>query len=395
MKKLSWSLLLSLAFLVNCETSTKSPPKESKATESWSENMQKLATNLTEFFPLIYSQRNFNNPTNEKRINQYLRELLEASHTIVKGATPNFAASDPGMRFMADRLDAELKMAQENFKNGNKEYARRAAQSVVKNCVFCHSQNQLGPQFDSKFVTQNYPGLLKTERADLLIATRNYDAAIKELESALADKEYVTQNPFETERALRRYLAVTVRVKKDPTLAYELMQKTLAQGVRPEYLSDLVKSWRDSLAQWRNEMAAKKKPAKLSPVDQAKQLIQKAQVVQDYPVDNAGDVYYLRATAILHDYLLQSPDGKDAVRALLLLGTSYEVLNEIGLWDISDRYYEECIRKSPHTEISLVCYKKIEQSTYAGYSGSGGVFIPSSVRQRLAELKELSKPTTR
>jgi hypothetical protein len=366
--------------------------KESvKGDEQWSAKMQEMRGQFTQLMPYIYSEKAFLAPENEKEIAPLIQSLENTTRKISHETVKEVRSADPGFRFVANRLDTELIVAQETFESGNKEYSRRLLKNVVKNCFYCHSQTNQGPRFDNIQIEVNNTDLNRTERADLLVAMRNYKGALKELENVLTDKQYLQSNPFEQERALRKYLALSIRVNNDPAEARKLMQKLLKSDVKPIYLQDHIKAWEKSLAKWERELKSSKKK-KAGGLKEARRLVKQAQVVQEFPVDNSGDVYYLRATNLLHDYLAEEKKKTNAIEALYLLGSSYEVLANIGLWDMSDVYYEACIRQSPHTTMAERCFKRWEQNMYLGYSGSGGIFIPKTVRTRMSELKELAKP---
>lgn len=374
-------------FLASCQGSQKS----TDVGGSWSQGMQGLKKSFTALLPAIYSKKRFNNPDNRERIKKRIEELSANSHNVSDGAMKKkWPGSDPGIQVVAGRLDTEIKVAKDSFNAGNLEFARRTLKSVAKNCFFCHSQNNVGPQLHNTKMVLNTSELLKTERADLLVATRNFEEALKVLKSAMTDKSYTMSYPFEVERALRRYLALSTRVQKNPKEAIATLNTLLNKGVKPVYLRENIISWRDSLNTWAREIRRKKK--KMSPLKEARTLIKRAQTLQEYPVDNSADVYYLRATNLMHDYLLQNPKKRDLAQALFLLGTSYEVLADIGLWDVSDIYYEACIRKMPHSQQSFQCYRRWEQRVYTGYSGSGGIYIPKMIRKRMADLKALAQP---
>jgi hypothetical protein len=121
--------------------------------------------------------------------------------------------------------------------------------------------------------------------------------------------------------------------------------------------------------------------------------MERASQIKKYPSDSSGNIYYLRATSCLHDFLRQYPDSPDVAKALLLLGTCYETLQAPELWSVHELYYEACIRKSPYTQIAESCYDKYEQSVFFGYSGSSGLSLPKEAKKHLKVLKKLATPS--
>ena len=129
-----------------------------------------------------------------------------------------------------------------------------------------------------------------TEKADLYVATRQYDRALDILTEALDQPVDFYKNPYEHERALRKYLAITIRVKKDPAAAIHTIDKFLKHQDLPYYLARNAQSWRKSLQDWLDE--SKTKQPSLA---QAQRLIEKARRLQSTPNERAGDIEYLRA----------------------------------------------------------------------------------------------------
>jgi hypothetical protein len=105
-------------------------------------------------------------------------------------------------------------------------------------------------------------------------------------------------------------------------------------------------------------------------------------------MDRAGDVLYLRASSVLHDQLSHFPQGPKSAEAFFLLGICYEILRDFDLWTLGDTYFEACIHRAPHTELAESCYRKLEESTLAGYTGSAGTQVPLDVEKKLTRLRE-------
>jgi len=74
-----------------------------------------------------------------------------------------------------------------------------------------------------------------------------------------------------------------------------------------------------------------------------------------------------------------------------MLGQAYDVLPDLGAWNIlPDIYYEACIRERPRSALARQCFKNYERNIVIGFSGSGGTYIPNSERKKLRALKKLA-----
>jgi hypothetical protein len=141
------------------------------------------------------------------------------------------------------------------------------------------------------------------------------------------------------------------------------------------------------LNEWVREEQRHKKAK--DPIRLARQRIEKAMQIQQFPQDHAGDVEYLRATALLHQALKNHLNKSKEAETLYLLGRAYEVLDDLGSWNLHESYYEVCVRKAPRTAWAKSCFTRLEASIYQGYSGSSGTHLPAHERERLKELKQM------
>ena len=53
---------------------------------------------------------------------------------------------------------------------------------------------------------------------------------------------------------------------------------------------------------------------------------------------------------------------------------------------LSNLYFESCVRSSPHSELAEKCYQRFEQNVYFGYTGSSGTHLPEKVKDQLLAL---------
>jgi hypothetical protein len=175
-----------------------------------------------------------------------------------------------------------------------------------------------------------------------------------------------------------------VRVKKDPKSSLrELEQLEDRKGV-PFYVQEHLHAWLDSLRRWSHE-----KPSHKSLLQQARDRMRAAHRLQTFAKDHSGDVEYLRVTALLHEFLKSEHSTADQAEAFYLLGQSYEALDEPGFWNIHEVYYEACVHVLPKTKQAQNCFRRFQASIYLGFSGSSGIHVPQSERQRINDLKSL------
>jgi hypothetical protein len=79
--------------------------------------------------------------------------------------------------------------------------------------------------------------------------------------------------------------------------------------------------------------------------------------------------------------------------ALYLIGESYSPLQELGLWNLQEQYFQACIFEAPHSNLAEKCYERFEESVTVGYSGSSGTHIPTAIKRQLNQLKIKAQKT--
>jgi hypothetical protein len=372
-------VIASLVFLANCKTT---PKPETKA---WNNEMQGMAKDVRELIPFLYDKAAFREEKNRSTISADLKSFSEHVHKITPKAGEK-VSDDPLVSFSLENLESDLKRSYQAFEANQVEYSRTVAKSSLNNCFRCHSVDQNGAATRWELQDLNQLELSPIEKSDLLVATRKYDQATKYMEGLIGSDDFLQNHPFDYESILRRYLALIIRAENAPSRALLEMDKVIAQNL-PHYIQEQVQGWRVSLQKWIRE--TKKPNRKMTPLKQAAEHVKQAAALQTFPQDHAGDVEYLRATTILHDLLKRPLSAQDEAQAFFLLGKSYEVLDELGSWNLHEVYFEACVKKAPKSEFAKICYSRLENSIYQGYSGSSGTHIPPYEHDKLQMLKQM------
>ncbi|MEO5970193.1 MAG: hypothetical protein ABIQ95_09725 [Bdellovibrionia bacterium] len=371
------------------KTGSKKDVTSIKNDAQWRKKMQGLYKTMIEITTDTSSDRRFNAPENKNRIEKNAKILADQAHDLSK----NGASSDPdpSIKIISGLFQNETKRAYSALKSGNRAYAKGILSQVSGFCIACHTRNNSGPSFSSLPLEPMANDLFPIEQGRFYAATRQYERALDLFQKVVSSPTAVIERPLEWEQAVRYGLAISVRVKKDPDQARALVERVIGSKKAPFFLKQDAAKWRESIIKWKEELPRKALTDE-GLYSEARQLIAEASQIQKYPKDHAADILYLRATAVIHELLQKSPDGRNAQDALLMAGMSYDVLRPFNLDDIHDIYYQACIKKSPHTSTSEICYRRYEQSTYEGFTGSGGAFLPEDVKQHLQQLENLAHP---
>lgn len=363
--------------------------KAEKDKKHFDKKMQELSSTLSSLLVDVTSSKRFNSPANFKKIDRDVKKFADLAHSVeaetLKQKVPNL---DPSMVFMSSLFKQEAQRAYSALKSGNRAYARGIIRAVSSFCIGCHTTGA-GPEIKT-VSSADISHFNSAEKAEVYAATRQFEKAMAEYQNMLSDHKFAKTKQIEWEKGVRNALAIAVRVKGDPELAMQIVDKVLETPEVPGFFKEDANVWKASIAKWKQE--SKKSSTKEEDLLlEAKRLVSEARSVQKYPADSSGDILYMRASERVHELLRLYPNGKYSTEALYISGIAYEVLRDLSLWSLHELYYESCIRKSPHTELAQDCYHRYEETIYAGYSGSAGTSVPSDVAKRLQELKELAK----
>lgn len=382
-----WALIAAISLIfMSCH----SPEKKDATSDNgnWTGQMENMAQDVKKLLPFLYDRDAYQDPKNRETVSHALKNFAQAAHHVQPETGKKILGDDPLIEYSLSSLTEELNRASHSYDMGQYEYSRSVAKASLSYCFQCHTVTQTGSsaaKWDLDQV-QNL-NLQPLEKADLLVATRKYDKALTYMEGLLSSPDFLKNYAFDFESLLRRYLALIIRVENAPRRALKELDKIMGHNDTPHYILEQAEGWRQSLKAWQKE---KKHPIRTTKdlFAQVEKHFKKAESIQHYEKDHAGDVEYLRATAQLHEgmKLLKTPE--DQAHALYLLGRAYEVLDELGSWNLHETYYEACIDKDPKSAMAKRCYSRLEASLYMGYSGSSGTHLPNEERERLKRLKD-------
>lgn len=385
MRRILASGIFTFLLLAQPTTTAAADEKPAKG-HDWPAKMRELRDVYGQLMADLTSDTRFEKAANRKTIEKRATRLAELARSLhPKSSSPEKDLSIP---LLADLFQTEASTAAEMLKRGNRAYARTMLKSIGGACVACHSRVP-GADLSQSSPLLAPAGSRPVEAGEFYSATRQFDRALQEYDS------FLSRNPirsvFDFDRAARSALALAIRVKDDPTQATKLVNDLLAKPDLPYFLAEPARTWKKELAEWSAE-----KPKKLASedahFDEAKRLFTRALSHQRFPADRSADVAFLRATKITHEFLNLYPRSKRLPEALLMLGSAYEALGDVGVRDFHETYYVACIRIAPHTATSRKCYERYEESVYLGFTGSGGTFLPADIRSRMNELEVLSNP---
>lgn len=377
---------------VKPEPSENTPVPVSVSTQNpktFNGSMKDLQQVLTQLLPIAADPAQFNAPENKKLIDEDVNKLVLLSKNVTH--SPAVALKDPSVTFISKAFAQDLDKIDESLAAGKREFARYNLINVTGYCIECHTRTSTGPSFRSPGLEQTLKKLSGLERGEFLLATRQFDASLKEF-SSFIDKRLEQKNDFfSLDKAVRYSLSVTVKYLKDPKKSLAIVEKIKKASGIPYYLKQNALGWEAAIQDWMKEKPSRNHSPEAT-LARVRDWIAKGQQMQVGMVDRGGDIYFLRALSDLHLLLGGKLKPAQMGEALYLTGLSYESVRDLSNYPLHENYYETCIRKDPHTSWSQKCYKRYEESVYFGYTGSSGVRLPEDEAKRLQDLRALAFP---
>lgn len=310
---------------------------------------------------------------------------IEALQREADAVDRHAADQDLGFRHLSGSLATDLAEVRRHLDRGEDEAARYYLVQATSNCVACHARlpgakrNVTGEQLYARVA-----GDAKSvhERAQLLVATRQFDRAIAEWEALFADPSFSVER-LDSGGYLLDYLTIQVRVLRDRVRPQGVLHAVAQRADTPAVLRAKIEGWRASL------VALPEQPDSTAGglLSTARALIAGVEPGED------GLIEDLEASALL----LQHIDGLDEDdpslgEAFYLLGI-VEARNVEGYWlPMTDAHLEAAVRVDPRGAFATPAYDRLAAYWIEIYGAETERDLPQDQQERLAALQELIEP---
>ncbi|MEQ1878498.1 MAG: hypothetical protein ABL958_17790 [Bdellovibrionia bacterium] len=321
----------------------------SEETASWTESMKEMSNGLLVLMPSLVRLREIETESERAEILLKSKALAKSAHKLDKIKSP--PSADPALKFISGDLHGDLASAIQLMEQGKWAQGKRQMLGATRNCIACHSLRP-GPSRLSFKV--DLSGLKPLQQADYYAATRQFEQAIINYEKALTDEKWAAANEEKWNQAFQRLLALTVRVRNSPSLSMELISRFFDSKTYPQGLKPVAWTWRAHTKEWRIEKSVKGDLLK-----KASELIAKADELQAKTQDPVGLILYLRASGMLHTFLISSGNSQNQ-EALYLAGKSAEGLLHLNFWTYPEDYYRACTAIDRATSWKKACEERLQ-----------------------------------
>lgn len=342
-----------IVFALACASSETKPMSQAE----WRGNMREISDSFSTLLKFAYSGDAFFDPKNKDTIEAEVKRMSTLATQIhEKGKNLQFD-KDPVLKYVTRDFSRDMNIAYVEIKGGHPDFTRSIIKATSNYCISCHTRNDQGVKDNAGFLNADVSGLNNIDKADYLAAVRQFPKALDAYDNVLTNVKFAETNQRQWTTGMKKSLAIAVRVNRSPSLSLELVSRVFDARSVPLSLREAAITWRVAVKEWRD---SEKNPVSLK---EARLLISKAQnAIGNTWNSDAGLIYYLRASTILHD-MLRSQKGMSetsVAEALYLSGLAAEGLKEINLWTFDEIYYESCIRYKPHSDTSKKCFARLE-----------------------------------
>lgn len=371
--KLAYTLVIALALAAVSAYAGKASDKRAF--------MAPIYQNLRVLLPLTVPHTQLQSPDHETTVRHALENLADNADALAA----HVKTDEPGNRVLGQSVAAEAKALAHDWRRGRSAETAYGLQQLTRLCVACHSKlpSDSSPLSQGFLDDTRLSRLPADERAELLLATRQFDEALLAYESFFRDPSV---HPTKMLAPLTDYLVASVRVKGDYERPAQLLRSLTTRGDAWSNLKADLFTWQADLARF-----AKKPPAPT--LSSARALVEEARQLSRYPADRRPLVRWIAASSALHQLLERGGlEQRAAAEAYLLLTLAEARVEQDFFLPSADAYLSSCVKLAPHTDVAERCYSLLEEQTVLGYTGTGAHGLPEDVEQRLMALEKLAAP---
>ena len=342
--------------------------------------MREIFEGIRVALPASIDRDVFSAPNNQGEIFSALDNLARNA-SLLEGHAQGCNAE---MGFLARSVERDAIEAKTSYRHGHYKRAAFVLRQIVESCVICHTRlpDDCGSRIAENFVDEGVMASLPPQpRSMLLIATRQFDEALDELEEVLTDP---LTHPAIMLGPLTDYMVVAIRVLGDYERPIPVF-KAFAQR------EDLWPSLREDVNEWIAALPSLQERASgASTVTSARAIIEEGESLDEYGDGQGSLLHFIAASSILERYIDAHPMRNAKLSEAYYLRGILETRIGRNYWVTTAPFFlEESIRIAPTAPSAAEAIIVLEREMLAAYEGSDIEELPDEEEEHLAELRTL------
>ena len=357
---------------------------EQTAEDGLRSTMRAIFQALTTALPLSLNAEQFQDEANRPAIHQALQALADNAARLSNHAQDVPARFD----FLRQSLNSNAQEALDLFEQGHSEESRFLIHQLTDNCFLCHSRVPSSRPFPlGKHLLDHVPmsQLSPHERVRLAVAARQFDTALTTCE-ALFRSDDISATEIDLMAFFEDYMRIAIRVNNDFARVIKTLEDFRQRSDVPRYLDQQLMGWIDSLKTLQDGLGQGDELLR------GRELIQQGQHRNRFLADRQGLVYFIVASSLLHRYVNTGTESKPKLaEAYYYLGVAESYVPRTSWISETEFLLETAIRLAPTSPYGKKAFAFLEEYLIVGYSGSSGLHLPSDVKRRLDDLRQITQ----
>lgn len=370
--------------LLSCQSKSKDPKHSVPGIQSPIVQMKIFAELMGELIPYYSPEAKMNHSTTSQ-----LKSTLGRFKTTSFHADQGIGSLRPLYESATKYLVKETDQALWHLDGNHPKLAIEISKKMVGACITCHTQfSSYSRQWPDPWSLNSK--ITNKDKANYYLATRQYDKALDAYNTVLTEHRKGELPVAQWHESTTRSLAVAIRVKKDPSLALEVISSLFDAKSVPDHLVTQGRLWQRSLKQWRAEKEQNKDLKEKKPTTIIKEIeLWLTRIENDHKAKQHYLIDRLRISDALNYLMLQSGlQDNQLAKAYLLAGINSKYLEDVDLTSPSLFYFQACIRTLPKSPLAAHCFENYEKIAMQLHSEIPKNQIPTTSNS-LPELEEL------
>ena len=233
----------------------------------------------------------------------------------------------------------------------------------------------------------------KFDYAEFLYLTRDYRKADRNYRkwTEFITSKITSQNSLADDIVFKsaiKVMTINLAVYFTPKKGRDYLNRTLLNNNLTPSLKNELKDWNDALIPWMKW----KRPEVISNTylnDFIKKYLIPLEQEGEIIIDGKVIPTLLITKGLMDKYLQNSSPGENVAVAMYWKAVAERLVGFSYFFSLADMQLKTCIKDYPKSKIAKKCYSEYERQMVLGYSGSGGVSLPSDIKAELKSLKSL------